>query len=77
VKSAGFLLAVAAMIAVAWAFGQPAALVGFVALYLGLAARYRIGWTLLYATGAALALYVVYERVLHVRWLEPALSFWD
>lgn len=75
-KSAGFLLAVAAMIATAWAFGQPVALVGFVALYLGLATRHRIGWTLLYAAGAALALYVVYHRVLHVRWLEPALAFW-
>ena len=64
------------MIATAWVFGQPVALVGFVALYLGLATRHRLGWTLLYAAGAALALYVVYHRVLHVRWLEPALPFW-
>lgn len=75
-RAVAFLLGLAATVACAWAFGQPAALLVFVAIYLGVAARYRLVWTSLYTAGAALALYVIYHRVLHIRWLDPYFFGW-
>ncbi|MFN4100708.1 MAG: hypothetical protein ACK4GT_13110 [Pararhodobacter sp.] len=74
-RSFGFLASLAAMIAVAALVGQPVALLSFVALYLAVGARRGVLTVLGYALGAAVVLYLIYHRTLHVRLLDPVFTF--
>ncbi|MEO4043621.1 tripartite tricarboxylate transporter permease [Hoeflea sp. CAU 1731] len=75
-RSLIFLLWLAALIAVAYFLGQPAALIGFVALYLWRWGDFRPPVVLAYVGGAALVLYLVYEKVLFIRWWDPVFPLW-
>ena len=73
-RSLGFLLWLAALVVAAMMFGQPAALIAFAALYLSVWGGYRALVALGYAAMVGLVLYLVYERVLYIRWLDPLLE---
>lgn len=74
-RALAFLASLGVVVLVAYYFGQPAALLGFVVLYLLIAGRQRPLTVLLYSLGAAAVLYFIYDRTLRIRWLDAVYGF--